>query len=130
MEARIQSRRIAAKLLELSCDESGRLDSGRVASVLDALAATPPPHHREVLRLFLGEVRRHEEWSTLRIASAVPLDGDELEQVAKGIQARYQRQLQPVVTVDPALIAGFRAQVGDDVYDSSLRTRLADIQTL
>jgi F-type H+-transporting ATPase subunit delta len=45
------------------------------------------------------------------------------------VARRYGAGLQPSFEVDPALIGGLRIRVGSDVYDGSLRARLAALQT-
>jgi F-type H+-transporting ATPase subunit delta len=62
------------------------------------------------------------------VRSAVPLDDAQLA----AIRDRLARLLAatPVVTaiVDPALIGGLRVQVGDDVYDATVRHRLEQLR--
>ena len=40
----------------------------------------------------------------------------------------YGRELKVNVNVDPALIGGIRVQVGDEVLDASVLTRLGELQ--
>ena len=70
--------------------------------------------------------RQNREPVTVR--SAVPLDEAQvaavLNRLAKLVNAT------PVITleVDPSLIGGLVVQVGDDVYDASVRTRLEQLR--
>jgi F-type H+-transporting ATPase subunit delta len=60
----------------------------------------------------------------VEITSAAPLTPGQRESLAQRLVAKLGRQIDPAFGVDPALIAGFRAQVGDQVYDYSVDTQL------
>jgi F-type H+-transporting ATPase subunit delta len=59
-----------------------------------------------------------------RISSAFPLDEAQLAQVVTLLSRRYRKNVTPSVSVDPELIGGVRVQVGDRVWDASVRGRL------
>jgi F-type H+-transporting ATPase subunit delta len=59
-----------------------------------------------------------------RISSAFALDGPQLEQLVALLSKRYRKKVNPTVSVDPELIGGVRVQVGDKVWDASVRGRL------
>lgn len=59
-----------------------------------------------------------------RISSAFPLDDAQLTQVVSLLSRRYRKSITPSVSVDPELIGGVRVQVGDRVWDASVRGRL------
>ncbi|SAK42640.1 ATP synthase F0F1 subunit delta [Caballeronia hypogeia] len=63
------------------------------------------------------------------IVSAFPLEGAQLNDLVASLERKFQRKLKPVVTVDPSLIGGVRVTVGDEVLDTSVRARLASMQT-
>ncbi len=71
---------------------------------------------------------RKEGRRPVTVRSAVPLDDAQ----KKALQTRLGSLVggTPVLTleVDPALIAGLVVQVGDDVYDASVRTRLSRLR--
>jgi F-type H+-transporting ATPase subunit delta len=62
-----------------------------------------------------------------RISSAFPLDSAQLAQVVSLLSKRYQKNVNPSVSVDPELIGGVRVQVGDKVWDASVRGRLQNM---
>lgn len=62
------------------------------------------------------------------IASAFPLEGQQLAELVAALERKFGKKLQPSVTVDPSLIGGVRVRVGDEVLDSSVRARLAQMQ--
>ncbi len=55
------------------------------------------------------------------IVSAFPL--------VASLERKFKRKLKPSVQVDPGLIGGVRVTVGDEVLDTSVRARLASMQT-
>ncbi|HEV3106551.1 MAG TPA: F0F1 ATP synthase subunit delta [Trinickia sp.] len=63
------------------------------------------------------------------IVSAFPLDGTPLSELIASLERKFQRKLKPTVQVDPSLIGGVRVTVGDEVLDTSVRARLASMQT-
>lgn len=62
------------------------------------------------------------------ITSAFPLEGQQLADLVTALERKFGKKLQPTVTVDPSLIGGVRVRVGDEVLDSSVRARLAQMQ--
>lgn len=58
------------------------------------------------------------------ITSAVPLDAGQQEQIAAQLADRLGKQVVLEAHVDPSLIGGVVAQIGDDVIDGSVRGRL------
>jgi F-type H+-transporting ATPase subunit delta len=59
------------------------------------------------------------------VESAVPLEIGIREGLAAGVTRRYGPGLKTAFADNPALIGGLRIKVGSDIYDGSLRTRLA-----
>lgn len=62
------------------------------------------------------------------ITSAGPLGDAQLERLRSALAARTERDVQLKVAVDPTLLGGVVAKVGDLVFDGSLRTQLAQLR--
>ena len=62
------------------------------------------------------------------VRSAVPLDEAQRSAVESRIAALLGGTPKLTLEIDPSLIAGLVVQVGDDVYDASVRTRLARLR--
>jgi F-type H+-transporting ATPase subunit delta len=63
------------------------------------------------------------------IDSAFPLEGKALDELVATLERKFGRKLKPHVNVDASLIGGVRVTVGDEVLDTSVRARLAEMQT-
>jgi F-type H+-transporting ATPase subunit delta len=77
--------------------------------------------YREMADQHTGRVRAH-------VTSAQPLPPAELERVRQSLARRTGKQVILDATVDPALIGGLVARVGDLVLDGSLRTQLGSLR--
>jgi len=62
------------------------------------------------------------------VVSAAPLDGGQLERLRAALARQTGRVVDLEVRVDPALLGGVVARVGDLVFDGSLRTQLAQLR--
>jgi F-type H+-transporting ATPase subunit delta len=78
----------------------------------------------EVRELFEQLKAEDEGVIEARISSAFALDERQLAQVVSLLSRRYGKNISPSVSVDPELIGGVRVQVGDTVWDASVRGRL------
>ena len=84
----------------------------------------------EISRQFIALKNQSEGAAEAIITSAFPLEGPALNDLLVGLKKRFGgKDLRPTVMVDPELIGGVRIQVGDEVLDSSIKTRLVQMQT-
>ena len=60
----------------------------------------------------------------VRVRSAVPLDADQQQRLRDGLRSSLQTEPLLQLDVDPTVLGGLVIQVGDVVYDSSVRSRL------
>jgi F-type H+-transporting ATPase subunit delta len=58
------------------------------------------------------------------VRSAVPLTDDQRDRLTKALEDATGKQVEVKVVVDPAVLGGIVAQVGDTVIDGSVRSRL------
>jgi F-type H+-transporting ATPase subunit delta len=63
-----------------------------------------------------------------RVTSAAPLSDAQRERLQRVLEQRSGGRVELEVAVDPALVGGVVAQVGDLVYDGSLRTQLRQLR--
>lgn len=60
------------------------------------------------------------------VRSAVPLDEAQRRRLAEALSRATGRAVEVKVVVDPSLIGGIVARVGDEIFDGSVRSRLAE----
>lgn len=86
----------------------------------------------ELLPLILAEGRSEYENRTgksrVQVKSAVPLSDEQLGRIKNRLQDALSSEPILMPSVDQKLLGGLVIQVGDTVYDGSLRTRLRDLQ--
>jgi F-type H+-transporting ATPase subunit delta len=63
------------------------------------------------------------------IRSAQPLDEGQRARLARALAERAGRAVELEIEVDESLIGGLVAQLGDTVYDGSLRTQLTHLRS-
>jgi F-type H+-transporting ATPase subunit delta len=82
---------------------------------------------RELARIVdeLAEVAAEtREHAVAEVRSAVPLDETRTKKLADALSRATGRQLEVRVVVDPSLVGGIVAKIGDEVFDGSVRSRL------
>jgi len=62
------------------------------------------------------------------ITSAFDLSSTQVSELVATLEKKFSRKLNPVVSVDPALIGGVRVVVGDEVLDTSVRAKLQQMR--
>ena len=62
------------------------------------------------------------------VFSAFPLDEQGVNDIAAVLEKRFGRKLGIKVELDPSLIGGIRAVVGDEVLDTSVKARLEQMK--
>jgi F-type H+-transporting ATPase subunit delta len=100
------------------------------AKVLITQAVTQPrgiKPTRLVERFAELAAKRQQRWIAT-VSVTRPLTPTQLARLQAGMNAMYGRELKVNLNVDPALIGGIRVQVGDEVLDASVITRLGELQ--
>ena len=71
-----------------------------------------------------------KEKAVAEVRSAIPLTTDQQDRLAAALANATGKQVEVKVVVDPSVLGGLVATVGDTVIDGSVRTRLDQIKTL
>jgi F-type H+-transporting ATPase subunit delta len=82
----------------------------------------------ELLRFAATIVADEGGTSIATVTTADPLSGVQLERLRTSLTARYGRTLTINQIVDRTLVGGVRVQIGDDVIDGTIATRLKDLR--
>jgi len=118
-----QAQREARQLFR-SCAVNGQLDESRVRQAVKLLAEKKPRGYVEILSRLHRLVKLDVDRRTARVESATPLAADQQSQVAVQLQKVYGAGLDLSFTQNAALLGGLRIQVGSDLFDGSVKTRL------
>jgi F-type H+-transporting ATPase subunit delta len=119
-----EARRDATRLWRL-CLVHGRVDPVRIGLVVDRLIETGGARAAVLLSQVMRLVRLEEAKRAARVESAAPLEAGERKTIEDGLTRRYGRAFETTFAVEPALIGGMRLRAGSDVFDGSIRGRLA-----
>jgi F-type H+-transporting ATPase subunit delta len=126
MAANKRTRRTARRLLRL-CVVGGILDDTRVRAAVGRVAESRRRGSLAILWELHRLVRVEQSRHLARIESAAPVAPDLRADIGARLTALYGPSVTTMFAVDPALIGGLRIQVGSDVYDGSIRARLATL---
>lgn len=122
-----QARRDGKSLFNL-CRVSGVLDEARVRQTVSAVIAQKPRGYVGILSHFQRLVKLDIERRSARVESAVAASDALQQSVKANLTQRYGQGLNVTFAVNPALIGGLRVKVGSDVFDGSVRARLAELE--
>ena len=129
MRASQQSRQYARQLFRLSL-AGGVVSAERVAAVLAHLQSHPPRQPLEVLKSYQRLVAAQLARNRALVEHAGAIDAAILGAIGTALSRQYRRPITTAAQPNPALIAGLRIRVGDDLYDTSIAGRLATLATL
>ena len=79
-----------------------------------------------IVELMAGLAAERRNAAVAEVRSAVPLDETQRARVAEALSRATGRSIEIKVVVDPTVVGGLVARVGDEVFDGSVATRLDD----
>ena len=121
--------RQAAKGLFNACFVDGRLDHGRVREVVRRLVADRPRHYAQIVKRLQKLVALELAKNRARIETASTLAPEVRDRIKTALGSKQDTEAQMEFIVNPGLIGGMRIQVGSDVWDSSVRGRLMELES-
>jgi F-type H+-transporting ATPase subunit delta len=124
---RRQTLRSAKRLVRLS-RVNGSLDAERVHEIVQRIVAARRRDWMPTLVAFQRQVRLDRAAHHAAVESGAPLPPDVQIDVERRLSQRYGPGLVTSFTTNPDLIAGIRVRVASDLYDGSLRGRLARLE--
>ena len=127
MKTNRQTLREAKQLFGL-CVVGGSLDDARVRQVVEKVIAAGRPGSLKVLSRFQRLVRLRREAHSAKVESPTPLSSEVQAQIESELARMYGRGLLMSYASNPTLLGGVRITVGSDVFDGSIRGRLAELE--
>ena len=127
MKINKETRQLSRELLRASVVD-GKLDSGRISSLVKSLIEKKPRHYIQVLEAYQRLLRLEVEKRTATVETATELSPEAGQQIVDNLKRRYGSDLAARFVVNPQLLGGMRIRVGSDVWDSSVRNRLHRLQ--
>jgi F-type H+-transporting ATPase subunit delta len=83
----------------------------------------------EILQVTEDMVRQRQGIADAEVSSAVELSEAQKTEMSNTLGRLTGKRVEPKFSVDPALLGGAIARVGDTIYDGSLRSRLSEMRT-
>lgn len=123
-----QARRDAKQLFR-SCVVNGLLDENRARQVVTQVIAQKPRGYVAILSHFQRLLKLEIERRTALVESAVPVSPELQASVTSELGKLYGNGLNISFAQNPSLIGGLRIKVGSDVYDGSVKARLAELES-
>ena len=122
-----QAQREARQLFR-SCLVNGVLDEARVRQAINMLSDLKPRGYVQILTRLHRLVKLDIAKRTVHVENAVAATPEQMAAIKSGLEKHYGGGLEINYSVNPALIGGMRIQVGSDLYDGSVKTRLEKLQ--
>jgi F-type H+-transporting ATPase subunit delta len=127
MKATRKANREVTQLFRL-CLVNGKLNEDRARHTVGQIIATKPRGYLGALSYFRRLMMLDRAKHTAKIESAKPLDADLQASLQDALARLYGTGLIVSFGENPALLGGTRIQVGSDVYDGSVQSRLAALE--
>jgi F-type H+-transporting ATPase subunit delta len=118
-----EARKLSKQLFRESFT-GGALDAAKVGSVTDTVIRAKPRQYIGVLKEFARLIRLEAARRHATIESAAELAAAEKTAILDTIRSKYGADVTSEFKTIPGLIGGLRIQVGSDVVDASVRSRL------
>lgn len=122
-----EARKASRELFRYSLVD-GLLDQDRVRKVAKQLGESKPRYYLDILKDFTNLVRLELERRHAVVESAQELDEAGRQELEGTLRSRYGQDLTVEFKTTPSLLGGLRIKIGSDVFDSSVRERLNQLE--
>jgi F-type H+-transporting ATPase subunit delta len=117
-----------ARELFRCCLVNGVLDETRGRQAVALLLESKPRGYLEILGRLHRLVKLEIAKRTATVENAVESTPEQQAGIKASLERHYGQGLDIHYVANPALIGGLRVQVGSDLYDGSVKTRLERLQ--
>ena len=127
MKTSKEARQLSRQLLRISLTD-GHPDRAKVNAVVQTVIHEKPRHYVGALEAYQRLLRLELAKRHALIESATPLSSETSESVVNNLRQKYGQDITTEFKTNPDLIGGMRIKLGSDVFDGSVRNRLALLQ--
>lgn len=120
-----EARKAARELLRASF-VGEHLDSSRLSQISKGLLELKPRGYFQILKELTRLVRLELDKRHAVVGSSAALSASEQSNLAQSLQTKFGSDISTDFQVDPSLLGGLRIKVGSDVWDGSIKARLAN----
>ena len=106
----------------------GRVSNMAIALVNMLVGAGKGRDITEVGRLMIDKAAQSQELTVAEVRSAIDLDAATIARLEEKLAAATGKRIKANVIVDPGVVGGLVAKVGDTVFDGSVRSRLQELR--
>jgi F-type H+-transporting ATPase subunit delta len=106
----------------------GKAREGALAIIRHLVQHPGSRRPSEALRHAAAIVADQSGMQVATVTSAAPLGDEQAKRLGAGLAAKYGRSVRLNLLIDPSLIGGVRVQIGDDVIDGSVASKLNDLR--
>ncbi|MBI2334576.1 F0F1 ATP synthase subunit delta [Candidatus Daviesbacteria bacterium] len=114
------------KLVDASFKD-GKIVESQVIKAIKLLKSQSTPQAILSLAQYLTELKRIERKHTMYLETIIPLSTDQLRK-AKKIVEKKNKITKVVTSINPQILGGFKLQVGDEVWDESLLSKINQVK--
>ena len=118
-----EAQKLSKGLLRISFSD-GALDADKVKKATAAIIKSKPRNYVGVLKEYARLIRMEVAKSHAVIESATEMEASEKSAITRTLRSKYGSEVTTDYSVNPDLIGGLRIQVGSNVVDASVRSRL------
>ena len=108
----------------------GRASATTVALVSMVVGTGRSRELPAIIRGLVEMSAREANKEVAEVRSAVPLTADQRDRLTKALNEATGKQVEVKVVIDPSVLGGIVAQVGDTVIDGSVRSRLEQLKNV
>jgi len=119
-----KAQQFARQLFKMSLVD-GIVSADRVSGVLAYVEKHRPANPVMVLKAYARLIATELAKGEAVVEHAGAINAATLAAIAAAMSSKYKRTVTATARPNPALLAGLRVQVGDDVYESSVAGQLA-----